>query len=100
MINEFGEEISEDEEKKIAERIASLPDALIDELFYRCGLIYAKPKEAIIYPDKNKDFKAIYDELLEELHKLKEGSQAIYTLLAETPIKDVLKNLEDIEKKK
>ena len=96
MINEFGEEISEKKIKEITKRILKLPDKLIDELWYRCGLIYEKPK-AILYKDKNKDFKAIFDKQLEDLRKEKEISETVLTFLAETPLKDILDNLDKIE---
>jgi len=97
FVNEFGELYTKQEVKEIAERILKLPDKLIDELWYKCGFIYQRPKEAILYEDKNKDFKAIFDELIEELRKLKEGSETLISFLSETPKKDVLERLSKIE---
>ena len=97
MINEFDEEILEEEIKEIAERISKLSDKDVDELWFRCDLIYAKPKAAAISKGKNKDFKAIPDDALKELRKNNEESESLLTLLGESHIKDVLKNLEEIE---
>lgn len=99
MINEFDEEISEEQIKEIAERILKLSDKQIDELWFRTGFVYQRPK-SIYYPDKNKDFKAIFDEQIEELRKEGEKSETLWTFLSESPIKEVLKNLEDVEKTK
>lgn len=98
MLNEFDEDISEEQIKSISERILKLSDKKIDELWYRCGFIYDRPKPAIIYEDKNKDLKALYDDALDDIKKWKEESEILETFLTETSIKEVLKNLEEIEK--
>jgi hypothetical protein len=98
MINGFGEDISQEKIKEIAERIIRLPDNLIDELWFRCDLVYEKPK-SIAYPDANKYYKALYDDIFEEIREEKEFSHALWTLLMETPLGSVLQNLDDVEKK-
>jgi DNA-binding PadR family transcriptional regulator len=93
FINEFGELFTREEVKEIKERILKLPDELIDELFYRCGFIYSGM--AFVTGD-GKSFKALYDGAIEEIR------DEVYflenSLLSETPMKEILKNLEDLEK--
>lgn len=85
MKNEFGETFEEEEIKEITQRILKLSDKLIDELFYRCGFIYEPHK-----------FKALNEDNIEEIRN--DEKEIEFSLLIETHKKDVLKNLEDLEK--
>jgi len=85
MINEFGEEFTEKEVREITNRILKLSDRLIDELFFRCGFIY-----------QPHTMKALNEDNLEEIRN--NENEIEFTLLMETPKKDVLESLEQIEK--
>ena len=89
MENEFGEKIPEKTVKNIRLRIASLSVKQIDELFYKCGLIYTKHE---------KPFKALLADQPGEIKKFKGDSIPVLELLEETPFKEVKENLEKIEK--
>jgi len=68
-------------------RILKLPDRLIDELFYRCKLIYMEH-----------DFnQALSGEGIEDMREEKDQSQFFLEFINETPKEDILKNLKDIE---
>lgn len=86
MENEFGEELTDDEIEKIVERILKLSNGFIDEFFYRCGLIY-----------QDCELKALDKENIEEIREKEGDSDFFLTLIAETPKKDILGNLEEIE---
>ncbi len=88
MKNEFGEEISDEQAKQIGKRVAKLPETLIDELFYRCGLIYSR---------RDYSLRALHHLQLLEIRKKKEESEPLTTLLSETTIKEVLENLDRLE---
>jgi hypothetical protein len=83
MRNEFGELIDNDDVNDIIERISRLSDEMIDELYFRCGFFYA-----------GHSMKAISQAEIDEIRK---DIMFIDGLLLETPIDEVLKNLEDIE---
>lgn len=85
MKNEFGEEFTGEEIKEITNKILKLPDKLIDELFFRCGFIYSEHT-----------MKALSQENIDDIRNDERTIE--FSLLSETPKKDVLKNLEDIEK--
>lgn len=89
MENDFGEDISDEKVSEIIERILKLSDNLIDELFYRCHLIY--------HVKRKSKFKALNDELLDEIKEEEHGNTTLITLLTETHIKDILTNLKKIE---
>jgi hypothetical protein len=97
MISEFGEEISEKTKKDLIERILKLSDKLIDELWFRCDLIYERPK-SFLYKDNNKYFKALIDDLIDEMRKDKEDSTTFLTLINQTRLGDIMTNLDDIER--
>ena len=88
MRNEYGEEISITQTKRITARVLKLPDALIDEFFYKCKLIYSR---------RDYTFRALHHLLLLDLKKNRESSEIMITLFSEHKISDVLKALEKVE---
>jgi len=90
LINEYGEFFTKEEVKEISDRILRLPDELIDELFFRCKLIYMEH-------DLNQ---ALPDEGIEDIREEKNQSQFFLEFINETPKEDILKNLKDIEEAK
>jgi hypothetical protein len=99
MINDFGEDVPAEKISEIAQRITSLSDAQIDELWSMCDLVYEKPK-SILYPDRNKYFKALFDDLIEEIRRDKEESTTLLTLIRETPLDEILEDLNFLENEK
>jgi DNA-binding MarR family transcriptional regulator len=82
--NEFWELIDNEEVRSVTDRIVRLPDNLIDELYFRCGFIY---------PDHT--MKALSQK---EIDEIRENSRVVEGLLLETPMEEVVKNLDDIER--
>jgi hypothetical protein len=89
MENEFKEKLSDEETKSLAERILKLSDNEIDELCFKCGLVYTV---------RDSDYKALSSELIEEFREDKENSQMFWTLIGETPLKEIFQNLGIVEK--
>jgi hypothetical protein len=84
--NERGSMFTKEEINEVVARIVKLSDKMMDELFFRCGFIYA---------DHRAPLKAL---LVEEIEAIRHDSGALRSsLLAETPMEEVLKNLKDIE---
>ena len=77
MKNDYGEDVNESQAKIITKRLLKIPDALIDEFFSRCGVVYSR---------RDYTFKALHHSLLIGLKKNKQGSEAMQTLLSETKI--------------
>ena len=83
MRNEFDELIDWEDVASTVDRIVSLPDNLIDELYFRCGFIYA-----------GHTMKALSQKEIDEIRK---DAKFVEGLLIETPMDDVLRKLDDIE---
>jgi len=88
VINEFKKEINEKLIESLAKRVMRLPIEKIDELWFKCEWI----------DSEKEDNKALPQYRLEEIKSDFETSKRyIENLLLETPKKDVIKNLEEIE---
>ena len=89
MINEFGELIEASEVLKIAQRIMNLAPEKIDLLWYRCGWIDSV---------KTKGNKALSNKKIREIKKsTRLSKQHSLALFLETPKKEVLSELSDLE---
>ena len=88
--NEFGETMSDNDFDNLVERIRKLSDRQIDELWYSCKYIYS---------DKESKFQAITQEYLNKIRKSFESAKIVVGWFwDETKIKDIMKNLEKVEK--
>ena len=88
MINEFGEEITEEEIFKIAEKIRGLTIQQIDNLWYKCGWIDLE----------RGDNKALSKTKIEEIKRDKNLTlKSVRNLLMETPKKEFVEELSKIE---
>jgi DNA-binding MarR family transcriptional regulator len=83
MRNEFGDLIDWEDVANTEDRIVSLTDNLIDELYFRCGFIFA-----------GHTMKALSQKEIDEIRK---DSKFVEGLLLETPMDELLRNLDDIE---
>ena len=86
MINDFGEEITDDEIEEIIDRVVKLPDESIDELFYSLGIVFVDHKK----------YKALLDDDIEDIRKNRSKS-VISSLLSEAPIGDIMDKLKELE---
>lgn len=86
FVNDFGDVYLFGEEEEIIKKIQRLSDKSIDTIFFKCGFVFS---------DRGSN-KAVSNEMLKELRK---DSGIVGGLLLETPKKDVLKLLKEVDKK-
>ena len=90
FVNEFNEKISAEKVSELTERIINLSDDNIDELWFRCEFIMADHKKD--------ELKALRKDDIENIRSgVDDAEDTVVALLTETPIKDVEKNLEELE---
>jgi hypothetical protein len=90
MKNLNGDVISDEIRKELAERISNLSDKKIDELWLKCKFIYTDRT--------NEPYSALCQWHIDDIRKLKEESGILDEFLHETPLEDIFKNLEVLER--
>ena len=91
FINEFNEEITDDEVHRVASRLQRLPRQKIDEVWHRCGFILN---------NRAPDLKALSDQDVSAiLGNILEAKERVSWLFQETPKEDVHFALETVERK-
>jgi len=88
--NEFREKLAEKELTNFSKIIRELSDEKIDKLWYLCSFIIS---------DREEKFKAITQEYIDKIRKnLASAKEVVWSLIAETPVKEFTKNLSKVEK--
>lgn len=93
MKNERGRKIPEEKVEEIARRVSKLPKEDIDELFYKVGFIVHEYKDE----EKPDTHKALLPKQIDKIKENGEESGMVRNLLWESPLEDVLEELDKLE---